>query len=87
MGVPRPRTWRLCQIANFKFLVSCYREQDGNVQRGVGAFFLFLPSCANVVEISLRPKKKKPAPAECRLQRTEIMTKHNYINSLRLCEF
>ena len=59
MGVVRPRTWRLYQVQVLNFLVSCYREGDGNVQRGVGASFLFLPSCANVVEISLRPTKKK----------------------------
>ena len=51
---------------SFKFLVSFYRERDGNVRRGEGASSPFLLSCTHVVEISLRPKKT--APAESRLQ-------------------
>ena len=65
---------------SFKVLVSCYRER-----RGEGASSLFLPSCANVVEISPSHKKKKRKKQATK--DSEIITKHNYINSMRLCKF
>ena len=60
MGVSRTKDMACVTGASFKFLVKCYRERDGNVRREEEASSRFLPSCAHILEISLRLKKNSP---------------------------
>ena len=71
MGVFRPRAWLLCQVQVLNFWLVVIESEMGTCKGEWGhpSFFSGHAQTSSKSPFALK-KKKKLAPAECRLQRT-----------------